>query len=208
MGIQVVLSAVPLTAVLTGFATNVTGATWALAATTSGDSLAHTVTIQNNSVTNHSGKTALITGTDADGKPQTETLALPGASATVTGVKSFLTVTSIVPSATIGADTMNLGWSAVSVSKTVTLDISQAPFSVSLGVVISGTANVTLQHSFDRWAGDGNSQAVNWFNHATLAAITATADGNYAYPVYSVRLKFNSVTNGATTKVYITQGSR
>ena len=52
---------------LTGFASNVTGATWTLTATSSGDGLAHQVTIRNDTANDHSGKTATLVGTDPEG---------------------------------------------------------------------------------------------------------------------------------------------
>ena len=201
------LSYSPVTANLTGLASNVTGATWTLSATNSGDSMAHTITIRNDTATDHSGKTALLTGTDADGYAQTETLALPGVSATVTSTKYFLTLTTVVPSATIGADTMDIGWSAISYTRTVPLNWRQQDFQVSLAVVITGTINVTVQHTFDYLSSDGNIQTANWLNHATLAAITATADGNYAFPAIATHLRVNTVTNGATIKFYVVQGA-
>ena len=202
-----VVSYSPVAASLTGLATAVTGATWTLSATRAGDFLAHTLTIRNNSVTDHSGKTAIITGTDADGFSQTETLALPGTSATVTSLKYFLTVTSVVPSATIGADTMDIGWSAISYTRTIPLNWRQDQFQISLAVIITGTINVTAQHTFDYLSGVGNIQSANWFNHATMSSITATVDGNYAFPCVATHLKINSVTNGATVKFYVIQGN-
>jgi len=202
------LSYTPAAANLTGLASNVTGASWPLSATSAADNLAHLITIRNDTATDHSGKTALITGTDADGQTQTETLALPGVSATVTSTKNFMTVTSVVPSATIGADTMDIGWSAVAWGRTIPLNWRQDQFQVSLAVVITGTISVTVQHTFDYLSGVGNIQSANWLNHATLAAVTATADGNYAFPAVATHLRINSVTGGATVKFYVVQGDR
>jgi len=202
------LSYTPAAASLTGLASNVTGASWPLSATSAGDSLAHTITIRNDTATDHSGKTALITGTDADGYAQTETLALPGVSATVTSTMYFLTVTSVVPSATIGADTMDIGWSAVAYGRTVPLNWRQQSFQTSLAVVITGTINVTVQHTFDYLSANGNIQSANWFPHATIASVTGNADGNYAFPAVATHLKINSVTNGATVKFYVVQGAK
>jgi hypothetical protein len=62
----------PADASLTAFASNVTGASFTLTANSSGDSLAHQVSIRNDSATDHSGKTVTLVGTDADGRSQTE----------------------------------------------------------------------------------------------------------------------------------------
>src|SRR5574340_124277 len=145
-----------------GFKSNATGATWTLTATTPNDGLAHKVTIANDSATDHSAKTAVITGTDANGNALTETVNLPAASpAVVTSTKFFKTVTSIVPSATIGGDTMDLGWTAAAVSPWVKLDYIQNGFGVSVAVVAGGTINYDVEHSFD--IPDGNAVA---FKHS------------------------------------------
>lgn len=194
---------------LTGFASNVTGATWTLSATTPNDSLAHLVTIRNDAATDHSGKTALLTGTDADGRAQTETMALPAGTATTTSTKYFKTLTSIVPSATIGGDTMDIGWKDTCITPMYPVNWRQGPpFSISVGVDISGTINYDVQHRFDNiWGsattGQGDS---GWFDHSSIAAKTADADGNYAYPITAARVLVNSLTAGATFTWYIIQG--
>ena len=195
----------PEAANTTGYLSNATGATWTLTTTTADDGLAHLTTILNDSATDHSGKTALITGTDADGNAQTETLALPAASVTSTGVKYFKTISSIVPSATIGGDTMDLGWSAVAISKTVPLNYIATPFSISLSVVVTGTINYTVQHVFqDIYAAFPST--LTWFNQMTLVTDTTNGDSNYAFPVRGTRLLINSVTAGATIRFTINQG--
>lgn len=187
---------------LTGFASNVTGATWTLTATTVGDSLAHKVTIRNDAVTDHSAKTASLVGTDADGKAQTETMSLPAGSATTTSTKYWKTLTSITPSATIGADTMDIGWNDVCVGPSIPLDVKANAFSVSLAVNLTGTISVTVQHTLqDIYV----TTAPVWFNHATIAAKTTDTDGNYAFPVSATRLSINSLTAGATVKFSVIQ---
>lgn len=205
-----VFSFSPVTASLTGFLSNATGATWTLSTTATTDGLGHRVTIRNDSVTDHSGKTAALVGTDADGNAQTETMALPGTSATTTSTKYFKTLTSITPSATIDADTMDIGWDQVGVSQTYPIDWPNVTGGgVSLGVTITGTINYDVQHTLDDiFASTTAAQTANWFDHSTIAAKTASSDGNYAFPVRAVRLMVNSVTNGATVSFNILQGVR
>src|SRR5678810_287176 len=139
----------PVTTSQNGFANNITGGSWALTATSSGDGLAHLFTIHNDSATDHSAKTAVIIGTDSDGKPQTETMNLPAGTATTTSTKFFKTVTSVTPSASIGADTMDLGWNVSAVSRTIPLNWREAPFSLNYALAVSGTVSVTVQHTSD-----------------------------------------------------------
>lgn len=167
---------------LTGLLSNATGATWTLSANDAGDDLAHKVTIRNDSGTDHSGKTATIVGTGANGQAQTETLALPAGTATVTSTKHFLTVTSVTPSATIGGDTMDIGWAAESVSPWLSLRHSAGEVQVGFGVTVdSGSPSYTVQHSF----GDGQP-----FDHASVAGETTSQSGEYLSPISALRLKF------------------
>jgi hypothetical protein len=103
----------------TGFASNVTGASWALSNTIAPS--AQLVTIRGDTATNHSAKTALITGTTAGGAAQTETINLPNGTDIATTTKEFKTVTSVVPSATIGASTMDIGWAPRTNGYTITI---------------------------------------------------------------------------------------
>jgi hypothetical protein len=75
------------------------------------------------------------------------------------------------------------------------------PVDIALGVVVTGTVNYTVQHTFD----DVNDSAVTptWFDHPTLAGQTASKDGNYAFPPYFIRITVNSGTG--TAKLYVTQ---
>ncbi len=135
------------------------------------------------------GKNFTITGTMANGQAGSETIAGPGVSATVTTTRAFLTVTAItIDAATTGAVTA--GWAQSGNSKPCPMDQYQSPFNVGMGVVVSGTINYTVQHTFDNVF--DSTVTVTWFSHPVLAALTANQDGNYAFPVKAIRLKINS----------------
>ena len=195
----------PEAASLTGHASNVTGATWTIATTTAGDGLAHLVTIRNDAATDHTGKTAALTGTDANGDTLTETVTLPDVSATVTSTKHFKTLTTIVPSASIGGDTMDIGWSAVSVTPTYKMDANQPQTNISLAADISGTINYGCQVTFDNLYQTSPPTPV-FLAHATFAGKTADFYDSFTNCVYGVRFIVNSVTAGATMAVYVCQG--
>ena len=166
-----------------GLASNVTGATWALSANSAGDSIAHKITIKGDMATNHSAQTAVITGTFY-GTPKSETINLPNGVATVTTTGYFDTVTSVVPSATIDADTMDIGWAAAAVGSHIVLP-EAAP--VGIGVdVVSGTPAYGLQLNY---GGDA------WFDHATITSEIAAADGSVLYPVAALRMIFTGASN-------------
>ena len=200
-----VINITPANANLTGFATNVTGATWTITTTTSGDGLAHQVSIRNDTATDHSGKTALLTGTDPDGVVQTESMALPGALATVESTKYFKTLTSVVPSATIGADTMDIGW--VDEFSTYTLVLNWRNSNAArVHVDVSGTINYTVQQASGNPASyTAPSQSLNWQAITAFDAKTAGVLGAAAIGVTAIRFIANSYTNGATSVMYVNQ---
>jgi hypothetical protein len=192
----------PAAASTTGFAASVTGATFTLTATSSGDGLAHRVTILNNSATDHSGKTLTLTGTSPDGKAQTETFAAPGSSATVTSPLSYLTLTSITVSATIGADTFSIGWNNSFVGATE--PINWRGGAAQINVDITGTINYDLQQTFDDI--QFKTTAFVW-GVAIAGHAAATADLNYLYEGHpkAIRIVCNSYNTGATVVLSYTQ---
>jgi hypothetical protein len=177
---------------VTGFASNVTADVWALTANVPGDDLAHKLTIKGDAATDHSAKTAVIVGLDENGAAQSETVNLPNGVATVTSTKYWSRVTSVTPSATIGLDTMDIGWAAESVAPWIPVANFSIPGVFNLGFVVKPTAGAptyTVQSSYD------DSYPVD---HATVAAIAnAVATGAYTAAISSMRVKFTAA--GALT---------
>jgi len=89
-------------------------------------------------------------------------------------------------------------------SPVIPMDFRAQNFNVGIGVVVSGTVTYTVQHTFD----DVYNTAVTptWFNNATLASLSANADGNYAFPVRAVRLNVSAGTGTATMTLIETAG--
>ena len=84
----------------------------------------------------------------------------------------------------------------------VPMNLFSTPFNVGIGVVVSGTVNYTVQHTFDNiWAEGYNPSSGTWFNHASLATQASNQDGNYAFPVTAIRLTVNSGAGTATMTV-------
>ena len=212
----------PADANLTGFLSNATGAgPFTMTTTTSGDTLAHQVSIRNDSTTDHSGKTFTLTGTDPDGRTQTEVVTAPGASATVESAKYFLTLTSSTVSATIGADTMDFGWVDEVASQTYPLDW-RANSPAVVHVVVTGTINYdiegTLENPFTRTIDSyldndapftfTDQSDLNWVNDANFTGKTATLLDDLGVEGYrAIRVVINSYTDGAELQVFITQPS-
>lgn len=172
---------------VTGFAALASGASWPLTATAPIDGLAHLFTIKGDQATDHSLKTVVVTGTDENGAAQTETLNLPNGTATVTSTKYWLSVaTPLAPSATIGAETVGLGWAATSVTPWVGVGNYSMPVVFNMGFVVtvdSGSPTYTMQSTYD------DSFAVD---HATVTGETTTQEGAYTEARSSVRLKFTA----------------
>lgn len=201
----------PANANLTGFASNVTGAAFAITTTATSDGLAHQVSIRNDSATDHSGKTVTLVGTDADGRAQTEVVTGPAGSATVESTKYFKTLTSATPSATIGADTFDLGWVDEFVSQTIPLNW-RADTPPIVQVVVTGTINFDIEGTLQDFRADPvapftfNDQSdLEWFNDANFTAKTASLTDDLAMPGYrAIRIVANSYTDTAELQVFIT----
>ena len=82
------------------------------------------------------------------------------------------------------------------------------PFNVGFGIKVSGSVNYTVQHTFDDvFAAGFNPSTATWFNHPTIAAQSANADGNYAFPVVGIRIKGNTGSVGTITLCLVQAGS-
>jgi hypothetical protein len=84
-------------------------------------------------------------------------------------------------------------------SKIVPVDHFQNPFQVGIGVVVSGTVNYTIQHTFDDIF--DASVTPTWFSHPVLVSLAANADGNYAFPMRAVKILVNSGSGTATATI-------
>lgn len=187
---------------LTGFASNVTGAAFTLTASTSGDGLAHQVSIRNDSATDHSGKTVTLVGTDNVGRARTEVVTGPAGSATVESTGYFLTLTSATPSATIGADTFDIGWVDEFATPPLALDWRSGVGALQL--TITGTISVDLQSSNDDI--QNSTASVSWLVDSTAnTAVTASQWCTFNATPRFIRIKANSYSSGATVKLAYAQ---
>ena len=80
----------------------------------------------------------------------------------------------------------------------IPIDYLLTPVSVGFGVVATGTVNYTVQHTFDEAI---RGTPTNWFDHATIAAQTATKTGSYDFPISAIRVTVNSGTGSAALTV-------
>ena len=200
----------PITALTTAFNAqtfNSTGAATAVTTSTTTDGLAHTVTLVAPVQATLAGVTFTIVGTDADGNAQTETgLVGPASGATVVSTKYFKSITTIQPSATMGALVVSVGCSAVSASPSIPLErrsISPA----YLDIDITGTINFTVNETFEDIFKAAPS-TMRWFAITAFSAKATDIQGAATVASSGVQVITNSVTNGATYTLYISQATQ
>lgn len=101
--------------------------------------------------------------------------------------------------------------SSATTSAPIPVDWRGSPFSLSLGVDLNpGVLTYTVEHTFDDPTGftsasDYNTNAT-WRDTAGLTALTATNEGNIAFPVRAVRLNVTDFTSGSA-ELTVIQGN-
>jgi hypothetical protein len=150
------------------------------------------------------GKNFVIVGTNAFGGTITETVA--GGVGTAVSTKYYFTIVSItISAASVGA--LTVGTNGVTATQPCILDYRLNPFTVGLAVNVTGTINYTVEYCLtDIFASSAAYSSAVWFPHSVLATQTGNKDSNIASPVFAVRVKTNSYTNGATAVLSILQG--
>jgi hypothetical protein len=179
------------------------GNPFTLAATSTTDSLAHKVIITpSGSVTGNYP----ITGTDADDNAQSETLATNTTNA-VTSAKYYKTITSVLAPSGIGANTVDIGWTDVAISKTIPVDHLQDTPSITINTAVTGTINYSVQSSCDDpWVAGTYPAQGTWETSGTITGKTANFTGTYTAHIRSIRLLVNSCSAGATAVMTVIQG--
>lgn len=201
----------PVNVNLTGYASNVTGDAFVLTANNSGDGLARQVSIRNDTGNSHSGKTIDLVGTDPDGYALSESVTGPGSSATVESAEYFLTLTSATPSATIGADTFDIGWVDEVSTQTIPLNW-RSTVGALINVDVTGTIDFTVQETFDNVLRGGQTPQsayanVQWLNISALATKTADTTSSATVGATAIRLVINSYTDTAEIQMHVNQAA-
>jgi hypothetical protein len=82
-------------------------------------------------------------------------------------------------------------------SSALVMNTDITPFNVGFGVIVTGTVDYTVQHTFD----DPAVGFTTWFSHPTITDETTNQDGNYAFPVTGIKVLVNSGDGTATLKL-------
>lgn len=92
----------------------------------------------------------------------------------------------------------------VAVSPTIPMDFRAQVFNVGFGCEVTGTVTYSVQHTFD----DIYNPAITpvWFNHAFVNGVTASMDGNYAFPISAMRLNVTAGTGTVVINILQTSG--
>jgi hypothetical protein len=185
-------------------ADNLTGAGPFSPAYSTSDSLAHQLIIT--TTTNEGAITATLTGTDADGRTQVEALTMPN-NTTAETVKYWRTLTTIALSATVGADTFDVGIVDEVTSASLALN-RESGVGAKFFLDITGTVNIDVQFTIADPAIFADQNANLWVEpYSTLVAETAdstavvAADAGYGW----YRIQWNSYSSGASARLYASQ---
>lgn len=158
--------------------------------------LAHKIIITNNSSTNHSTKTVIITGIDQDGNEQTETINLPGSNGTSDSTKYYRKLTSVVPSDSIGSDTMKIGVKNEICTPTFPQDYANYLASnIAINIKVFGTINYTVQQTLDEIQ-TLDRDSIDFANSTESSIVNSTSNGTATYvnPPKAIRAVINSYT--------------
>jgi hypothetical protein len=180
-----------------------TGAATAPTTTATSDGLAHYVTLTAPVQSTLAGINFTIVGTDPDDHDVTDTIVGPASGATVTTTKFFKTVSTIQPSATMGALTVAVGIAVTAITQTIALTNSAA--AAGMTVVVTGTINYTMYETFSNVYEHHPDTAST--SISALAAKTANTSGNASVSATGVFVLINSVTATATIAVWLNQNS-
>ena len=183
-----------------------TGAATAPSTLVTDDGLAHLVTFISPVQATLAGITFTIVGTDANGMSLTETgITGPASNSTVTSTKHFKSIVTVTPSATMGGLVVSIGTAAESICPMIPLEWRSVA-AAAITVAVTGTVNFTL---YETYANPFANQVEScpWVSVAALAAKTSTTSSTVTVGDQAVRLMINTVTNGATLTLYITQAA-
>lgn len=191
-----------------GLCAAITGAgPWTIAdaefvANDSGDSLAHRLNLTSGAALG--AITITLVGTDADGKPLTESLLGPAAN-TVETTAYFKTLTSVSAGATLGANTMDIGWVDEVMTSTYPIDW-RGREAATYASNVTGTTNYTVQEAFgDIQNLTAPAQDTIWYALAALTSKTADLAAEGTRHATAVRLITTSYTDTAEIQLQVVQ---
>jgi hypothetical protein len=158
-----------------------------------------------------SSRTLVVTGTNADGNPIQETLAIPsGGAGTVFTIQDFLTIVSVLPGGGGWSAALTVGTNTVASSPWKFINIYFSPNEISFYGEVIGTLNWGVEVTYMNPNSNQNtlgSQALGNYpvppqpvDQATLQNLSATQSGVSNDPIRAWRYKINSGTGSLLTR--------
>jgi len=86
----------------------------------------------------------------------------------------------------------------VGTSQPIILDNYISPFNIGFGAVITGSPTYKIEHTFDNVL---TNSSPTWFPHPTVVNATVNQDGNYAFPVFAIRINITAVSTSGTVQL-------
>lgn len=170
---------------------------------TSADGLGHQLVITDAGAHNQTTATYTVTGTDADGNAQVESLAGPNTSASVETTKYFASVSSVAIASPVAGSTVDIGTVDEVSSKTFLIN-RFADFGAGIQAKVTGTINLDVQGTVDNaFATASPNQNCPWSPISGLDGITADAFAQAIPGLSAVRVIVNSYTDTAEVQVYV-----
>lgn len=148
--------------------------------------------------------TITLTGTDADDLALTEAVTGPN-NTTVESSGYFKTLTGVSASATLGANTLDIGWVDEIASKTIPINYV-GQIAATIAVDVTGTVDFTVQETFDDIQQTNTAvQSAQWLSITALATKTADTISTASVGATAIRMLFNSYTDTAEAQMYVSQ---
>ena len=171
---------------------------------------AHQITIVTGA--DESAHSFTITGTDADGLAQTETMTGPN-NTTGTSVNYYKTVTQISTNGAAGA-ALTVGTKSSIQTPTIQVNTRTSSVQITNAVIVTGTINYTLASTYDRIMNTPDingqvtlySQKATYINDPTIVTKTASYAALLATPAVAEKLTVNSYTSTPTIRWTIVEG--
>lgn len=170
---------------------------WATFLAQPADGCSHPVTITSGA--NLSALTFTLTGTDAEGRTISEAIVGPNIAA-VTSVKYYRTVTSLSASSTVGANTFELGWTAL--ARTPIYPVNTFG---TVGPVVAVDIGGTVTYTGQATNGDVFSLASDTLFFDTITGMDAKTVDSTGAPVAGctgIRIYVASHTSGTLAVTY------
>lgn len=108
------------------------------------------------------------------------------------------------------ANVQSVSLTAAGTSDLIAIDLNRYTPGVGLLVTLRGTTptcTYTVQVTGDNINSHGVVGALNWNSHDTLAGMTASGNGNLAFPCTGVRLVADAISAGGTLTLNVVQAN-